>query len=130
VQPLTENKPYQYRLTPASLTKAGEQGITSERVLRFLAKASGKPLPKSIQRAATRWQEHGIEARLESVVVLRVNDETILETLRGNPRTRDYIGESLGDLAVEIKPGAWEAFCAATTQLGLFLDTNIQHNDN
>ena len=122
-QPLKKNQPYLYRLTPASLAKANDQGISRERVLQFLAKASGKALPKSIQRAAARLQERGIEARLESVVVLRVNDEAILDTLRSNPRTRDYIGESLGDLAVEIKPGTWEAFCAATTQLGLFLDT-------
>lgn len=128
-QPLKKNQAYQYLLTPEALDKAREQGIGSERVLQFLAKASGKPLPKSIQRAAARWQEHGVEARLEPVIVLRVNDEAILETLRTNPRTRDFLGESLGALAVEIKPGAWEEFYAATTQLGLFLDISKRPYD-
>ncbi len=122
-QPVEKSHPFQYRLTTASLALSNDQGIKSERVLQFLAQASGKSLPKSIQRAVARWQERGIEARLGSIMVLRVNDQAILETLRSNPRTRDYIGESLGDLAVAIKPGRWEAFCAATTQLGLFLDT-------
>jgi len=122
-QPVKKSQPFQYRLTAGSLALSIDQGIKSERVLQFLAQASGKSLPKSIQRAVDRWQERGIEARLESIMVLRVNDEAILETLRSNPRTRDYIGESLGDLAVAIKPGTREAFCAATTQLGLFLDT-------
>ncbi len=122
-QPVDKSQPFQYRLTPASLALSTEQGIKSERVLQFLAQASGKTLPKSIQRAVARLQDRGIEARLESIMVLRVIDETILETLRANPRTRDYIGESLGELAVAIKPGKWEAFCAATTKLGLFLDT-------
>jgi hypothetical protein len=122
-QPVVKNQPFQYRLTTASLALANDQGIKSDRVLQFLTQASGKSLPKSIQRAVDRWQERGVEARLESIMVLRVNDEAILETLRSNPRTRDYIGESLGELAVAIKPGTWEAFCAATTQLGLFLDS-------
>ena len=115
-------KPYHYRLTPASLTQAGEQGITAERVMRFLAQASGSELPRSLQRAVSRWSEIGVEGRLESVVVLRVKDAEILQTLRSNPRTRDYLGEFLGDLAVAVKPGKWRQFRAACAQLGLFVD--------
>jgi hypothetical protein len=122
-QRIENGRPFRYRLSPGSLAFAREQGIKSERLLQFLAQASGRALPKSIQRAVERWEERGVEARIESVTVLRVNDESILETLRMNPRTRDYLGESLGDLAVVIKPGLWEEFCAATAQLGLFLET-------
>jgi hypothetical protein len=120
-----KGQPFRYRLSPQSLTSAREQGIKSERLLQFLAQASGRSLPKSIQRAVERWEKRGIEGRIESVTVLRVNDESILETLRTNPRTRDYLGESLGDLAVVIKPGLWEEFCAATAELGLFLETGL-----
>jgi len=121
-QQVEQGRPFQYRLTSLSLSLARDQGIKSNRLLQFLAQASGKSLPKSIQRAVARWEEYGVEGRLESVMVLRVSDETILETLRQNPRTRDYIGESLGNLAVEIKPGKWEQFCSATMQLGLLLE--------
>jgi hypothetical protein len=115
-------KTYAYRLTPASLTEAGDQGITIERLLRFLSQASGSSLPKSLQRAVERWSERGVEGRLESVVVLRVSDAEILQTLRNNPKTRDFIGEFLGDLAVTIKVGQWRQFRAACAQLGLFID--------
>ncbi len=118
-------KPFQYQITPKSLGEARGQGIKSERLLSFLAKASGQPLPKSVQRAVVRWEERGIEGKLESVVVLRVSDEAIIETLRKNPRTRDFIGESLGALAVTIKPGMWEKLRAATTQLGLLLENDL-----
>ena len=124
-QKVTMGKPYRYRITPQSLDDARQQGIKSDRLLNFLAQASGRPIPKSIQRAITRWEEHGVEGKLESVVVLRVNDEAILETLRNNPRTRDFIGESLGNLAVAIKPEMWNQLRAATTQLGLLLETNL-----
>ncbi len=118
-------KPYHYRLTPSSLTLAGEQGITTERLIRFLVQVSGSDLPKSLQRAITRWSEQGVEGRLESVVVFRVKDAEILQTLRTNPKTRDFLSESLADLAVVVKPGMWQAFRAACVQLGLFIDDAI-----
>lgn len=115
-------KPYRYRLTPSSLARADEQGIAADRLLRFLTQASGTELPKSLQRAVERWSEKGVEGRLESVIVLRVSDADILQTLRSNPKTRDFLSESLGDLAVAVKPGSWRQFRAACAQLGLFID--------
>lgn len=123
--PVEAGKPYLYQLTPKALEQAARQGIKPDRILNFLVQAGERPLSKSVHRAIARWQEKGVEAILESVVVLRVNDESILQTLRTNPRTRDYIGESLGDLAVVIKPGMWGKLRAATTQLGLLLETNL-----
>lgn len=121
-EPLVTDKPFRYRITPASLAGAREQGIAPERVLQFLEKTSGRPVPASVQRGITRWAEQGVEGRLQRAVVLRVRDEEILEKLRTNPKTRDLIGESLGDLAVAIRADDWEAFRQATAQLGLLLD--------
>jgi hypothetical protein len=124
-EPITPGKPFHYRLTPHSLTHADEQGISSERILQFLEDAGGRPVPASVRRAVTRLTEKGVEVRMESVVVLRVRDAPILETLRNNPKTRDYIGESMGDLAVVVRQGDWQKLAAATTQLGLLLDVNV-----
>ena len=118
-------KPYRYRLTPASLALAGEQGISADRLVRFLTKASGSEIPKSLQRAVSRWSENGVEGRLESVIVLRVSDEKILQTLRSNPKTRDFLSEALSDLAVAIKPRKWRQFRAACAQLGLLIDDKL-----
>ena len=90
--------------------------------MSFLETASGRPLPTSVRRGITRWAERGVEGRLQSVVVLRVGDAAILETLRANPKTRDFIAESLGDLAVVIRAGQLEAFRQAVAGLGLLLD--------
>jgi hypothetical protein len=122
-EPLQAGKPYRYRITPTSLAAAAEQGIGADRVLAFLEKESGRPVPVSVQRAVSRWSERGVEGRLQQVVVLRAADGAILETLRTNPKTRDFIAESLGELAVAIKADQWEAFRQATAQLGLLLDT-------
>lgn len=121
-EPLTPGKPYRYRIVPSSLAEAREQGISPERMLQFLESAGGRPVPTSVRRGITRWAEKGVEGRLQAVVTLRVGDAEILETLRANPKTRDYLTEALGELAVVIRQGDWENFRQAVAQLGLLLD--------
>ena len=121
--PLENGGPYRYLLTPKSLARADEQGISGDRVTGFLQRAAGQALPVSIKRAIERWTQNGPEAKLQHAVVLRVKDADILEKLRANPKTRPYLGESLGDYAVLVKEGQWEEFRLATAQLGLFLDS-------
>lgn len=125
VEPVQPGKPYQYRLTPQSLTQARQEGIAPDRILQFLAEASEKPLPASLKRAVERWAENGVEGRLETAVILRVRDAAILQTLRRNSKTRDYIGESLGDLAATVRPNDWPQLRSAAAQLGLLLDVNV-----
>ncbi len=121
-EPLAPGKPYRYRIVPSSLAEAQGQGISPERMLQFLESAGGRPVPASVRRGITRWADKGIEGRLQSVVVLRVGNIEILETLRTNPKTRDFIAETLGDLAVAVRQGQWEEFRQAVAQLGLLLD--------
>jgi len=121
-EPVAAGQPYLYRLTPAALAVAQQQGIAADRILQFLADASGRPLPPSVKRSVTRWAEHGVEGRLETAVILRVREASILETLRANPKTRPFLGESLGDLAVMVRLNDWESLREATAQLGLLLD--------
>ena len=129
-EPMVDGRPYAYRLTPQSLSQAKEQGITPERVLQFLAKASTRSVPTSVRRAITRWGEHGVEGRLEEVVILRVREASILKTLYENPKTRHLLGESLGELATAVRLDDWQELRRAVAQLGLFLDSNVVHDDS
>lgn len=123
--PLVPGSPYLYRITPASLAMGAAQDITPKRILDFLREAGGdRPVPPSVRRGIERWSERGVEGRLRHVVVLHVGDQEILDTLRTHPKTRDYIAENLGDLAVVIRRDEWEAFRQATAQLGLLLDSD------
>lgn len=93
-----------YRLTPASLERARQQRIPLERVVAFLEEATGKPLPPSLKTALERWGRKGPEARLESAVVLRVQDETLLQELATAPVTRHMIREIVGPTVALIAP--------------------------
>lgn len=121
--PVEPGKPFVYRLSPASLELARSQGIEPDRVLQFLEKTSGRAIPGSTKRAVERWTEKGTEARLEQVIVLRVKDAEILDKLQSSPKTRPFLGERLGDLAVTIREEEWEDFRNAAAQLGLLMDT-------
>ena len=123
--PYQPGKPYLYHFTPESLAQAQEQGISAERLLQFLQKVSTRPLPPSTKRAIERWAERGVEGVLETAVILRTRDAAILDTLSQNPKTRDYLGQRLGDLAVTIRRDQWQAFREATAQLGLLLDVDV-----
>jgi hypothetical protein len=125
-EPVTPGQPYPYRLTPQSLAYARKQGISPERVLDFLEQVSGRPVPAGVKRAIMRWAEKGVEGRLETAVILRVREESILDTLRQNPKTRDYIGESLGPLAATVRADDWPHLRQATAELGLFLEATVE----
>lgn len=117
------DKPQLYTLTPRSLGLARKQGIEPNRLLEFLAKASDRPVPPSFRRAVERWDANGSEARLERSVILRVKDAEILEKLKANGRTKPYLGEYIGELAVAVREDDWPALRGAAAQLGLLLDT-------
>ena len=121
-RPYTAGKPYLYQITPQSLLRAQEAGIGPQRVVQFLEKAGQRKIPASTRRAIERWQEKGMEGRLEQVVILRVRDAAILETLQNNPKTQPYLGERLGDLAVIVNGQDWGQLQHITAQLGLLLD--------
>ena len=123
--PLEEGRPYQYTFTPQSLHLASEQGIEPDRLLQFLEEAGSRALPASTKRAIERWAEKGTEARLEQVVILRVSEADILQKLQANSRTRPYLSEFLGDLAVIVRAGDWPHLRQAAAQLGLLLEAEF-----
>ncbi|MCB8939445.1 MAG: helicase-associated domain-containing protein [Ardenticatenaceae bacterium] len=125
-QPVAPGKPYAYQITPASLKQARAEGIEPDRILTFLQEASERPLPIATKRGIERWQERGVEGRLETAVILRVREAGILETLRTNPKTRAYIDESLGELAATVRLENWQPLREAAAQLGLLLDSTVQ----
>ncbi|HSH03763.1 MAG TPA: helicase-associated domain-containing protein [Anaerolineae bacterium] len=125
--PVVVGEPFSYRLTPRSLMQAKEQGIQVGRIMDFLREASERPLPASVKRALKRWQERGTEGKVSGVVVLRVREAEILETLRQNSKTQPYLGESLGSLAVIIQHDQWPEFCQAVAELGLLLDIEVDY---
>jgi hypothetical protein len=96
---------YSYSLTPASLSRAEEQGLKLKHLITLLQRYSSSPLPPNTLQALKRWQENGTQIRLQQSVVLRVTNPEILEKLQASPAKR-FLGAPLGPTSITVTPGA------------------------
>ena len=108
---------YRYRLTPSSLTQAIDQGLKIQHLQILLARHT-QNVPPNIIKALSRWDQRGTEARLQSVLILRLGSPELLKALR-NSRAARYLGDPLGPTTVIIKPGAGEKVLEVLTEMGL-----------
>ncbi len=107
---------YRYRLTPASLNCAREQGLRVGHLLSLLSHHADA-IPPHLLTALTRWDEHGTEVRLKEALVLRLGSPQILQALRSSRAAR-FLGDPLGPATVIVKPGAGEKVLAILTEMG------------
>jgi hypothetical protein len=110
---------YTYQMTPPSLQRAAEQGIAVTQVLNFLARTSAVPVPDSVEKALTAWEERGAEVVLHDVVVLVAKDFGIYERLREEESVRRWLGQPLGPNAHAIARRDVPALLAALRRLGM-----------
>jgi hypothetical protein len=116
---------YTYRLSPASLERARDQGLRVsyiEAVLKRYAEA----VPPSLIKALQRWEAKGTEARLAQALVLRVRSADILTELRSSRAAR-FLGEPLGPMAVIVKPGAWQKVLDYLAEMGYLGEADIEN---
>ncbi|MBN1536928.1 MAG: helicase-associated domain-containing protein [Anaerolineales bacterium] len=107
---------YHYRITPESLDLAIRQGLHIPQLQSLLQRyASG--IPPILVTALSRWENHGCEARLEHVAVLRVRDAELIKKLKESKVAR-FLGDSLGATSIIIKPGGWEKVQSFLAELG------------
>lgn len=114
---------YLYKITPASLERASQQGLRSEHLLTLLRKHADA-LPPSLVKAIERWVEHGGQVRIEEVQVLRLSSPEILGKLRASRAAR-FLGDPLGPTAVIVKPGAREKVLAALAEMGYLGEISV-----
>ncbi|MBN1305963.1 MAG: helicase-associated domain-containing protein [Anaerolineales bacterium] len=112
---------YHYHVTPASLVRAGKQGLKVEHLLALLAKHTSGNIPPVLITALKRWEQNGTEARVEPRLVLRVSRPEVLEELLKSKAVR-FLGEPLGPTVVIVKAGAQSKVIAALAELGLLAE--------
>jgi len=117
-----QSEAYQYRLTPDSLRAASEQGLQVGHVRAILTSASESELPQSLSRALDRWAERGTEARLERLLVFRVDQAALLEELRTNRATNRFVREVLGPTSACVAERDWRKLCEASARLGILIE--------
>lgn len=107
---------YIYQINPGSLKHAEETGLSVNQLLTLLRKHA-EQVPPNLVTALERYEQHGRQARIEQVLVLRLSSPKILEELRASRAAR-FLGDPLGPTTVIVKPGAREKVLAALVEMG------------
>jgi len=111
---------YIYQLTPASLTRARQQGLTTNQLLGLLNRFA-RSTPPNLVRALERWERQGLEARLQHLVVLRLSSPEALQALRTSKAAR-FLGDPLGPTTIVVKAGAVDKVVSALADMGFLAD--------
>lgn len=111
---------YRYRVTPAALKRAREQGLKGEHLLALLAKHSGGEVPPVFFKSLHRWEAKGTEARLETLTVIKVANPEILNELR--QKAARFLGEVIGPTTVAVKSGSAPKVLAILNEMGFLAE--------
>jgi hypothetical protein len=112
-----------YLVTVKSLQLASQQGLKAEQLLAILVKYTNGSIPPPMVKALKRWEANGTEARVESLLVLRVSRPEVLEEMRAS-KAGKFLSEILSPTAVVVKEGAIHNVMAALAELGLLAEVS------
>jgi len=111
-----KNEGYTYLVTPSSLDHARKNGLRVGHLLSLLRR-SADSVPPSLAQALERWDEHGVEVRMEKMVVLRLGSPEVLQVLRKSRAAR-FLGDPLGPTAISVQANAWEKVISILAEMG------------
>jgi hypothetical protein len=117
-------KGYHYRLTPASLERAGKVGLKVMHLTGILRKYAVSPIPPNIFRALEHWEKFSAQIHLEKATLLKVASPEIITSLRKTSATR-FLGEILNPTTITIKPGGEETVRQALVEIGYLSDPSL-----
>jgi hypothetical protein len=116
---------YRYRLTPASLDRARQQGLRLSHLLAILRRHAASPPSPTLVAALEHWDTSGTQVFLEDVTILRVTSPEILTALRRSPVAR-FLGNPLGPTSILVQKAALQKVVAALVEMGYLTEVKIE----
>lgn len=120
----TEPDTYRYKLTPAALQSASEQGLGADQVVRILTDSLERDPPAHITNAIERWFVQGSEIQVEHDAVITVKHKKALKELQENPRTARFIQKVIGPKSFTVRPRELEAFIQSALRASILIELN------
>ena len=111
-----------YHISPASLHLAIQQGLTINQLVQILNRERTKPLPTAFTRMAERWQAHGLEATIQSVLLMRFSAETACSSFLAAPGASRLKIEQLTPTTVIILREQMGAVQKVLAELGILVE--------
>jgi len=112
---------YHYHVTPASLERAAQHGLQAAHLRAYLTHLPDVIIPPSFLKALKRWEKFGTQARLEKVILLRVDSPEVVTALKKSSAAR-YISEVLNPTTILVQPSKLEKVRTALMEMGYLVD--------
>jgi hypothetical protein len=108
-----------YRLTPNSVRKAIEDGLSPTALERWFRDRTGEEMPPATRLLAGFHGQASSPLRAIRSLVVLTPTESILDGLFQHPETRDLLADRLGPCAVRVREFHLEKLRVAANRLGL-----------
>lgn len=114
---------YEYQISAGSLLRADKQGIKVEHITTFLKRTSHDEVPKAVYDLLEQWgKTGGAGVVLSKVDLLETDTQTTLDQIWEIPQLRRFLGTRLGERAVIVRAGMWEALVSEMHSRGMLVD--------
>jgi hypothetical protein len=115
----------QFRVSPESLARATDGGLTSTALSRWFHQRAGSGLPAAIRLLLHADAPGGEPIAASRPLVLTVPSESLLDGLLQHPETSPYLGDRLGPTTVVVVESLWSRLREVLAALGLpFVDAD------
>jgi hypothetical protein len=114
----SEEGAYLYRVTQDSLARLLREDIEVKTVLGFLKQAAAGRLPANVAQTLRQWGQQYGQVTLWPVVLLQVQDESILRELQTLHQTKYYLQEILSPVAATVAERDWPKLVGELRKLG------------
>lgn len=117
-----EKNRWVFRVTPASLQKAKELGLSVKSFVGMLRRIAGKAVSENLLLAIDRWDLTNTQATMFHATLLTVSNPDWIVTLLNSKETAKWIEQQLNMNTVIIKPKGEEIVRRALIELGTLVD--------
>ena len=108
-----------FRVSPDSLARATEGGLTASSITRWFHQRAGSGLPAAIRLLLHAASPEGGPIAVARPLVLTVPSESLLDGLLQHPDTAPYLGDRLGPTSAVVVDALWPRLRDALAALGL-----------
>ncbi len=118
LQELHDDLSVRYLLTEDDLLHLLEHGVSFERVVRFLQRASGETVPPSVLAKMRAWRQRYGQVVIGKHLVMETASAQVLQRLRAQPQVAKHIIKVVGPQTALIRGEAEEELVQALREAG------------
>jgi hypothetical protein len=115
-----------FLVSPESLARAAENGLSPALLAHWYVKRTGAEIPPAVRLLLLAASGRPAPLMAQRPLILHAPSAQWLDGLLQHPATCDYLGERLGPTTAVIPDELLDAFRKALTSLGLFLEVEAR----